>query len=213
MSVKEVFIYLESLGLLNVVIPFVLVFVVLYAVLKRIKLFKETKVNALLSALIAFIAIAAADVVRNVGLFSYYLVLLLFAVVAVFMLIALLGGKLDLMSEGKKKYTGWIVAIALCLGIVYAVYRAGVRVDVGINYFWLRSLIPLIIAVLVFVLVIWFITSPAEKVARRPAREEVPAVPSAEEPGKQVPSEQKGLPKWVLEKKIKEFPETGKIKT
>jgi bacteriorhodopsin len=132
--------------------------------LNRVKLFKDNRVNVVLATLVSFIAIAAADVVRNVNLFSYYLVILVFIFIAVLMLIALLGGKLDFMSKTNKKYFTWTVAVIMCLLIIYALYASGMQVDLGpISYDFLRSVIPIAIAILVFVLIVWFISSPGKK--------------------------------------------------
>lgn len=206
MGVKEVFIYLESLGLINVAIPFVIVFVVLYAVLNWVKLFKDNRVNAVLAALIAFIAIAAADVVRNLDLFSYYLVLLIFVVTAVFMFIALLGGKLELTSDKYKPYFAWSVVVILCLLIFYSLYESGVRVDLGIDYYLLRSLAPIAIAVLVFVLIVWFISSPGKKERKAPGAAKSGEAPAKKEYSAPRISPKIKVPEEVAEK-IRENPE------
>ncbi|MBN1645083.1 hypothetical protein JW851_03525 [Candidatus Woesearchaeota archaeon] len=214
MGVKEVFIYLENLGLLNVVIPFIIIFIVLYALLNRVKLFKDNRVNVTLATLVSFIAIAAADVVTNVNLFSYYLVVLIFVIIAVLMLIALLGGKLDLMSGKKKTYFSWFVAVGLCLAVIYALYLSGIKIDLGpVSYNWLRSIIPITIAVLVFILIVWFITSPGKvsEAERAKAKAETKKSEKAAADKEPSESEKKFRPKWVFEKKIKEKPEKGRI--
>jgi hypothetical protein len=178
MGIKEVFVYLENLGFLNVVVPFIIIFIVLYALLKRVKLFKDNRVNVILATLISFIAIAAADVVTSINLFSYYLVIFIFVIISILILISLLGGELDFMSKGNKKYFTWAVAVIMCLLIIYALYRSGIKLNLGpISYDWLRSIIPIAIAILVFILVIWFITSGDQKTDKERAKERRESTP------------------------------------
>ncbi len=215
MGVKEVFIYLENLGFLNIVVPFIIIFIVLYALLKRVKIFKDNRVNVILATLISFIAIAAADVITSVNLFSYYLVIFIFVIVAILILLAVLGGELDLMSKTNKKYFTWTVAILMCLLIIYALYRSGIKLNLGpISYDWLRSIIPIAIAILVFVLIVWYITSGDQKTYKEEAKTRDEKEKSREKEKESEPSEEKEQqfkPKWVLEKKIKEKPEKGRI--
>ncbi|MBD3362064.1 hypothetical protein GF358_04735 [Candidatus Woesearchaeota archaeon] len=221
MGVKEVFVYLENLGLLNVVVPFVIVFIVVHALLTKVKVFSDNKVNAVLAALFAFISIAAADVVANVSLFSYYLVIAVFVIAAILMVIGLIGGKIDLTSDKNKKYASWIVLICLILAVIYAFYRAGIKLNMNISYSWINSVIPLAISVLIFILIIWFITSPGEKTEKARARSEARAEPQkqaeqkrAEEPKEEKSSSKmqgKKVPKWVLEKVIKDLKDKDRI--
>jgi len=225
MGVKEVFVYLESLGFVNVLIPFVLVFIILYAVLEKVKLFKQNKINAVLSALIAFIAIAAADVVRNVNLLSYYLVLFVFVTLLILVFIAMLGGKLNLMSDKYLPYFRWFFVITLCFVVLFGLYLSGIRLDISVDsYRLLEWLIPAVIVILVFVLIVWYISSGSgaagsdggratasgrgrerASAERAPGRE---SEPTDEEKA----AEKKGrVPKWVLEKVIKDLKDKERI--
>ncbi len=212
MGVKEVFVFLENLGFVNIVIPFVVIFIILYSILDKIKIFKDNKVNAVLAVLVSFIAIAAADVVRNVNLFSYYLILAVFAAVIVFMLIALVGGKLDIMSGKYKKYTSWIVAVLLCLVVLYGLYIVtGPEIDIGpMSFFVLSRLVPIVIAVIVFIAIVWYVSSGKEEpVHARAPREAAPAAPEkAPRGGYAAPdiSKMGELPK-ELKQRIRENPE------
>ncbi|MBW2968596.1 hypothetical protein KY314_00560, partial [Candidatus Woesearchaeota archaeon] len=161
MSLKEVFILLENLGFVNVVIPFVIIFIVLYSVLNKVKIFKDNKVNSVIACLISFIAIAAADIVKSVNLFSYYIVMALFSAVVIFMFIALAGGKINLKSDKYKKYVSFVVAFLLCLVVFYAVYMViGPKIDIGpLSFFMFSRFVPILVAVAVFVLIIWYVQS------------------------------------------------------
>ena len=159
MGLKEVFVALEDLGVVNVVIPFVIIFVVLFAVFEKVKMFKDSKVNAVLSVVISFIAIAAVDVAKNINLFSYYLVLLLFGGVIILIFLGIFGGMPDVLTKERKWWTMIVFFILLSIALLYGLYVSGVRPDLGpISYDWLSRLVPIAVCILVFIAVVWFVT-------------------------------------------------------
>jgi len=166
MGLKEVFVALEDLGVVNVVIPFVIIFVVLFAVFEKVKMFKDSKINAVLSVVISFIAIAAVDVAKNINLFSYYLVLLLFGGIIILIFLGIFGGMPDVLTKERKWWTMIVFFILLSIALLYGLYASGVRPDLGpISYDWLSRLVPIAVCILVFIAVVWFVTSGGKAAA------------------------------------------------
>ncbi len=166
MGLKEVFVVLEDLGVVDVVIPFVIIFIVLFAVFEKVKMFKDSKVNAVLSVVISFIAIAAVDVAKNINLFSYYLVLLLFGGIIILIFLGIFGGMPDVLTKERKWWTMIVFFILLSIALLYGLYASGVRPDLGpISYDWLSRLVPIAVCILVFIAVVWFVTSGGGKAA------------------------------------------------
>lgn len=166
MGLKAVFVVLEDLGVVNVVIPFVIIFIILFAVFEKVKMFKDSKVNAVLAVIISFIAIAAVDVAKNINLFSYYLVLLLFGGIIILIFLGIFGGMPDVLTKERKWWTMIVFFVLLSMALLYGLYAAGVRPDLGpVSYAWLSRLVPIAVAILVFILIVWFITSGGDKAA------------------------------------------------
>jgi len=130
-------------------------------------------------------------------------IVFVFIFIAVLLIVGMLGGKLDFMSDKNKKYFTWSVAVIMCLLIVYGLYLSNVQIDLGpISYDFLRSVIPIAIAILVFILIVWFITSPGK------TREEERRTEEAEKREEQAkPAEKKKkyeAPKVLTREKIEE---------
>lgn len=194
MGLKEVFVALEDLGVVNVVIPFVIIFIILFAVFEKVKMFKDSKVNAVLSVVISFIAIAAVDVAKNINLFSYYLVLALFGGIVILIFLGIFGGMPDVLTKERKWWTMIVFFVLLGIGLLYSLYAAGVRPDLGpISYDWLSRLVPIAVAILVFIGIVWFVTSaksapaspaPDEEAKKKAKEKKVKAEADEEEPEK-----------------------------
>lgn len=166
MGLKEVFVVIEDLGVVNVVIPFVIVFVVLFGLFEKVRIFKDSKVNAVLSVVISFIAIAAVDVAKNINLFSYYLVLLLFGGIIILIFLGIFGGMPDILTKERKWWTMIVFFILLGAVLLYGLYSSGVRIGIGyISYGWLSRLVPIAVSILVFIVIVWFITSGGKAAA------------------------------------------------
>lgn len=228
MGLKEVFVAFEDLGVVDVVIPFVIIFVILFAVFEKAKMFKDSKVNAVLAVVISFIAIAAVDVAKNINLFSYYLVLALFGGITILIFLGIFGGMPDVLTKERKWWTMVIFFILLCLVLLYSLYASGVRLDLGpVSYDVFRQLVPIAVAILVFILIVWFITSggkaatsagagaaakgsaaEAEKKKeeeKAKAESKAPAAEdkSAKKKGEESSEEMVLVPKWFFEKSHK----------
>jgi len=183
MGLKEVFVAIESMGVVNVVIPFVMVFIILFAVFEKIRLFKERKVHAVLSFIFAFMVVAAADVVRSINLFSYYLVLLIFGAIVLLLFAGVFGGIPDIMNEKRKKYTAVIFIILVFIVVFYGLYASGIKFNLGpVSYEWLQTLVPIIFGILIFVLIVWLITRKGTTPPPGPGPEPRPPAPPRDYP-------------------------------
>lgn len=91
MAIQEGLRWLVGFGLLDVILPFVLVFTIMFATLDRIKLFVEKNgeakrnINAMIAFCIAFMAVVVANVLTWINA-----LVTAFAITAVFMLLILL---------------------------------------------------------------------------------------------------------------------------
>ena len=91
---KEVITFLEKIGLTTVIIPFALVFVILFSVLQKTKILgkelngdPKTKINAVVALVFGLLVVAYADTVNVVNRIAQYgtvLIIVGFIVVIVF---------------------------------------------------------------------------------------------------------------------------------
>lgn len=170
--------YLERIGLRDVILPFFLIFTVLFAVLQRVQLFgKESKkYNIVIALVIGFLVVIphimgayppGIDVVLIMNQALPEIALLIIVIIMVMLMIGLLGG-------GEYKRGPWtgIAALVAVLGLIIIFVRAFYP---AFTPGWLSFLDDpgfqaLIIVLIVFGLIVWFVTSePGEK---KPSLEE-----------------------------------------
>ncbi len=94
---RETFGFLDKIGVFDVVLPFLLIFTIVFAILEKTKVFgtevvegktyTKKNLNALASFAIAFFAVASSRVVQAITQMSANVVVLLFAAVSFLMLV------------------------------------------------------------------------------------------------------------------------------
>ncbi len=90
MAIQEGLRWLADFGLLDVILPFILVFTIMFGTLDRIKLFVENgkpkrNINAMIAFCVAFMAVVVANILTWINA-----LVTAFAITAVFMLLILL---------------------------------------------------------------------------------------------------------------------------
>jgi hypothetical protein len=183
---------LQELGLVDVILPFILIFTILYAILEKVKLFGEKagRYNVIIA-----LAIAAGVVIPHVtggyGPLGYDPIvvlqgilpgfaLVIVTVVTVGIVMGLLGMKVEKGLLGGYSTVGIIVSIialiSLGLIIIYNIYPAFLPYEWTA---WLQdeSTQAVIAVIAIFALVIWFVTrqtpeeaDEAKRTANRKAR-------------------------------------------
>ncbi len=93
---KEVTQQLVNLGLLEVILPFILVFVVVYGILIRTQVLgKQKNIAGMIAFVLGFLAVLATNVVKGISIVVSTLVLVPIIGLAVALVIGLVGGKLE----------------------------------------------------------------------------------------------------------------------
>ncbi len=161
---------LESYGLSDVILPFILIFTVVFAIMQKVKPLGDEKgrykqFNVVISLVMAFAVViphvmgyypANADVVVIINKALPQVSIILVAVLMVLLIVGLFGGK----AEWGSSLSGWIAFFAFLI-VVYIFGRAA-----GWFYYlpsWLYWLDnpdtqAMLLVVGAFALVIWFIT-------------------------------------------------------
>src|SRR3989344_4197453 len=103
MNYKEVFQTLVNIGLLDVILPFILVFSIVYGTLERTKIFgrgkDKTKINAMVAFVVGFSAVLATNVIKTINIIVTYLTLALLTTP----LLAILFGLAGMETNKKNK--------------------------------------------------------------------------------------------------------------
>lgn len=172
MAVKDIVVFLDKLGMWDIIVPFILVFTIVYAVLDKTKVLGEEngepkrRFNAIAAFVIAAFTLLAVDVMNLVSRLSQYMVLLL----VMGLLLAVLFGFLGFKDLGKKKLGKKIILpIAFACLILVMLYAFG-WLDI-LDWSAVYRYSGVLIALAVFFIVIWIIL-------REPKKTTTPAAPA-----------------------------------
>ena len=162
---------LESWGLTDVLLPFLLIFVVIYAVLTKTKVLGEgrNRFNAVVSLVISLMAViphvlrlypAEADVVEIMNRAIPNISLIVVAIVMLLVVIGILGGERDWMGGS---LSGWIAILAFIMVIVIFGSAAGWwRGWAWFTGFFGADAVAIVVMILVFAIIVWWITKGEE---------------------------------------------------
>ncbi|MBD3361570.1 hypothetical protein GF358_02130 [Candidatus Woesearchaeota archaeon] len=167
-EIQDVFYYLQTAGILDILIPFVLIFTVLFAVMKKVHIFSEPKQQITIALAITLLVLIPHitgsvspeyDVVQIINNSLPSVVLIIFVVLSAFILLGFVKGKEVALED---MATGVVAIVSLVLiGIIFARSAGYLQSSSWPHWlYWLDDpqLGALIIVILMFALIIWFIT-------------------------------------------------------
>lgn len=196
MAMKEVLEYLEYIGFVDVILPFILVFTITYGILQRTEVLgKERNVMAMTSFVFGFLAVAATKMLEVVNLITGYFVVLLVAGLLFGMLMGITG-----LQEYKKswKILGGVLMVILLLLVFSALAQTGI---IDADRFISTLLIPLIVLAAIIGSVI-YVLMPEKK---EPPKPKTPGKPPGQKPTYQIDKDKiqdiqkAGKPATILE--------------
>ncbi|MFQ5474277.1 MAG: hypothetical protein ACE5DM_00405 [Candidatus Nanoarchaeia archaeon] len=174
-SFQDLIIRLENLGLYDVMLPFFLIFVLVFAILQKSKILhargdeadRRAKGYDMVVALIigALVVVphvlglypANADVIVIMNTALPNIALVLVALLSLFLIVGLFGGRAAWVG----KLTGWVALVAFVLvGYIFARAAGWFEGSLPNWLWWLEDpdTQALLIVVAVFAIIIWFIT-------------------------------------------------------
>lgn len=161
---------LQNWGIIDGLLPFLLIFTLMFAILVKTGIFKDNrKIAGVISATIAALIViphmiggvypAGYDPINIINQMLPSAGILLVAILLVLMMIGLVGGE-----TGKKSgWMAWIVTIAI--GILLLSIISAIWPSIPILKYFVAdaSLLALLIVILVFGLIVWFVTKDDTK--------------------------------------------------
>ncbi|MCD4666427.1 hypothetical protein K8R47_01305 [archaeon] len=142
------FIYeMESLGVYDYLLPFVLVFAILFAILEKTKIFGADKKNisAIVAIIVALVTVTQWEIVRKLNIFLPKISFFIIIVVMVLVLFGLMGANI---TEGLGGFLLFFGAIASLIAVYWALGD-----DIGLQLpYWLENSGPWIAAIVVLIL-------------------------------------------------------------
>jgi len=186
MAYQEVFQWLVDIGLVDVVLPFILVFTLTFGVLQKTKVLGEEdkkpkrKLNAMVAFVMGFFAVLATNLLNVINTIVGYLVLLLI----IGLLLALVLGLAGAEGGHTNKLFIAVMIVLFALFVFYALARAGV---IDEQRFFSTILWP-VIAIGVVAAVLYFVLRKKPAAPSRPRQGEGAPQTQASERGRRVPA-------------------------
>lgn len=154
---------LEQMGFYEVILPFMLVFTIMFALLQKIKLFgADTKnINIVVAAVIAFFFVRVPAVIATVNQFLPKISIIVIVLLMFLLILGVLG------SGESKGWTGWPFFIGM-VGAVIGIIWSVVSSIPGFSTAWPRWLVlssqdkAILLAVGIFVLLLWVFSDKKE---------------------------------------------------
>ena len=153
-------------GLLDVIIPFILTFTIVYGILQKTRVLgtfndkPKSNINAMIAFVIGFLIIATMQIVNVITIMSQYFALASIAIMLVVVIAALLG-----IKDWEK--TKFPLILGSIITIIIAIYALGFGKKININFFDTR-VVPVIIGLLFVFGIIYYITrTPVVKTQKK----------------------------------------------
>ncbi len=140
MAIEEVIRPLVDIGLVDVILPFLLVFTIVYATLQKTEVLGPDKrrMNTMVAFVIGFLTVLATSLLNVINVLLSWFVLVLLAGLLVAMVFGLVGAE----TGNRNKVLGAIMLILFPMFLIYGLSKAGILSQ---NRFLTMILIPVII--------------------------------------------------------------------
>lgn len=161
--------FLQKIGIYDVVLPFLLTFTIVFAILEKTKVLGPDKknLNSMVAFVIGFLVIASSKIVAAITQVSSQIIVLLLLSVFFLMLVGTFFGKDEEVAlTGKWK---WIFMVIMFLGVVF-IFLNAIKTKSGyswlevvlnfISQFWTSTAVASIILIIGVVVFVWLMVSP-----------------------------------------------------
>jgi hypothetical protein len=199
MAIKDVILTMEEIGFTSVILPFVIIFTVVFAVLQKSRVLgadskgnPKANYNAMVAFIIAFFALIMFKTLSVMNYFIRYVAVLLFIFVILGIVLSFIGGHVHMSGAIKS------IALGLILIVLLEALVMGGMIPEDIAY---RVIMPLLVALLIAAGLIAMMTSGKKEKKTQEKRSEE----KVEKKGK---SEAKGKGR---EAKLQEMPPGGEV--
>ncbi len=153
MPYQDAFQLLVDIGLVDVILPFILVFTITYAVLQNTQVFgteingkPKKKINAMVAFVMGFFAVLTVNLIGTLNIILTYFVLIL----VIGLLLALVFGIAGAEVGSKNKIFVALMTIFIVIFVFLGLVRAGIIKE---SAFWSGFILPLaIMAAIVFII-------------------------------------------------------------
>lgn len=147
--VYDLFYQLESIGVFEILLPFLLVFALVFGLLEKTKILGKDKrnINAVVALILGLLFITQFEIVQTMTSFLPKISLFMIIAIMFLLLISFFGAK---VHEKQSPFL-WIVCVIVLIAIYWALSPSlGLEMPYFVEQYWPWIIIPLIIVVFLF---------------------------------------------------------------
>ena len=161
MAAQDILAQLQSLGLYEIVLPFLLIFTIVFAILEKTQIFgkDKTKINMVISLILGLLIVNQFEIVDKLNLFLPKISLFIVVAVMFLVLLGVFGAK---TSEG---FSGILLGIAAIVSLV-VIYWA-LTPYIGLDFYgpswresWVYNNSGALSFLIIIGIIIWAVVSP-----------------------------------------------------
>jgi hypothetical protein len=172
MALQDFIMLLDAWGVTDVLIPFILVFTIVFAVLQKTKILGDGKKNY--NVMVALVMALAVVIPHIVGRYPFnfdpvnvinqalpQVSIILVAIIMLLLIIGVFGSELEFAGTS---FSGWIVLLAIvAVVLIFGSAVGWFPLPLYLSFLYNPELQALIVMILVFGIIIWFITKDDSK--------------------------------------------------
>jgi len=176
--------FFKQLGVYDVILPFILVFTIMFAILERTRVFGEETVrdekigkknlNAMVSFVIAFLVVASSKLVETITQVSSQIVVLLLIIVFFLMLVGTFRTQTEIDKGELLAEKGWRIGFMVFIAIAITfIFMNAIKTDSGrtwlevflgwLGQFYTNAAVAAIVLIIAVIIFMYWITKPAKK--------------------------------------------------
>lgn len=166
MALKDVLMTMEHIGFTQVVLPFIIVFTVVFAVLQKSRVLgvdskgnPKANYNAIVAFVVGFFVLIMFQTLQAITLFTRYVAVLVIAFVCIAIILSFIGGGVRMSTA--VKFIGLVLISFVLLEVLVSVGFVGEHVAYSV-------IVPLLITAFVAAVIIAYLTSKKEEVSKEP---------------------------------------------
>ena len=152
-SLENLFVYWESIGVFDILLPFFLIFAVSYSLLQTTKILKDKKINTIIAAIIGILFVQNQYLV---GVLNSFIPNISMTLIVILMLLLVAG-----IFMGEKRSATGAYGVAAVIAIVFVLWALNAQTGgyaLGMYDYFDAQTTNTIILVGIFVFVIYFVT-------------------------------------------------------
>ena len=174
-ALGNVIVFFDRIGIYDVVLPFLLVFTIMFAIFERSNILGKDKqnLNAMAAFVIAFLVVASSQLVQTITQISSQVVVLVMMSVFFVIMVGVFSKEGEVGKEGLKDGT-WKTIFYTINGVgLLLIFLNAVKTDSGktwlvvlvdwLNQFWTSAAVASVILVIVIILFIGWVIKPSEE--------------------------------------------------